>query len=74
MDIVYFAITVFDIVFCAVVIILFFGIKNKRIFSFGRMYSYDSHKSQYHQSIFGYILYLCTLLLVRPILQSLIVE
>lgn len=74
MDIVFFARTVFDIVFCAVVVILIFGIKNKRIYLFGRVYSLDEHKSHYHQAIVGYILYLCTLLLLRPILQSLIAD
>lgn len=74
MNIVLFASIVFDVVFCSVVIILFFGVKNKRIYSLGRMYSYDEHKSQYKQTIVGYTLYLCTLLLLRPILQSLIAD
>lgn len=47
---------VLDAIVVICVVLLFFGLKNSRIFIGGRFYYYSENKFQYWQAVIGYLL------------------
>jgi hypothetical protein len=64
-DIISFTRIFFDIASFVFLVILIFGLKNKRIFALGRMYSFFEERCKFWQVVLGYILFIFTLVFLR---------
>jgi len=64
-DLISFTRIFFDISCLVFILILLFALKNKRIYAFGKMYSFLEDKFKFWQVVIGYILFIFTLVFLR---------